>query len=528
MIKADNTYLDMINATARSIVAKVELNGSTFDYNGALQSFTIERAADSNKLFGYGICQKIEIKLLDKERVINIEKGQTADVAFNDLYTCPTFYVNEVQRDENNNNLTITAYDAIYKASDCTLKELTLPASFTIGEFAELCATLLGVGIKLESSSAMFDVVYEGNANIEGTETIREALDDIAEATGTIYFINDENKLVFKRLDVDGEPVLHIDKSKYFTLSSETAIKLASVVKATSLEDNVEVGEDGVKQYLRDNIFLDLRDDIAEILDYIYAEVQNLTITQFNCKWRQNFLLEIGDKISLEAKDGSVFNTYVLDDAITYNGGMVGTTQWGYNDQPQSAENPSTIGDALKYTFAKVDKVNKEIQLVVQDVEGLPQEMSFIKLTTDAITSNVQKIEQELSNQDDRIENAETAINNYSTQLEQTAEQIKIEIKEEITTPDSITTSTGFTFDDKGLTVEKSGSEMKTLISEDGMTIYRDNTEVLAADNTGVYATNLRATTYLVIGANSRFEDYDNNTRTGCFWIGGVRIGSGV
>ena len=75
------------------------------------------------------------------------------------------------------------------------------------------------------------------------------------------------------------------------------------------------------------------------------------------------------------------------------------------------------------------------------------------------------------------------------------------------------------TFNDEGMTISRSGSEMTTKITEDGMTVYRDNQEVLVADNVGVKATNLHATTYLIIGTNSRFEDYDNGARTGCFWI---------
>ena len=39
------------------------------------------------------------------------------------------------------------------------------------------------------------------------------------------------------------------------------------------------------------------------------------------------------------------------------------------------------------------------------------------------------------------------------------------------------------------------------------------------ADNLGVKAEDLHATTYLIIGNNSRLEDYNTN-RTGCFWIG--------
>ncbi|MBE6782978.1 MAG: hypothetical protein E7536_03085 [Ruminococcaceae bacterium] len=64
------------------------------------------------------------------------------------------------------------------------------------------------------------------------------------------------------------------------------------------------------------------------------------------------------------------------------------------------------------------------------------------------------------------------------------------------------------------------GKEIKTQITEDGMTVYKNDEEVLVANNEGVKAEDLHATTYLIIGTNSRFEDYGNG-RTGCFWIGG-------
>lgn len=60
---------------------------------------------------------------------------------------------------------------------------------------------------------------------------------------------------------------------------------------------------------------------------------------------------------------------------------------------------------------------------------------------------------------------------------------------------------------------------MSTTITEDGMKVYKNNGAVLTANSNGVDAKNLHATTYLIIGDNSRFEDYSN--RTGCFWIGG-------
>ena len=86
---------------------------------------------------------------------------------------------------------------------------------------------------------------------------------------------------------------------------------------------------------------------------------------------------------------------------------------------------------------------------------------------------------------------------------------------------EKVVTKTGFTFDETGLTVEKSGSEMKTQITENGMVVCQNGQDVLTANNQGVDAKNLHATTYLIVGANSRFEDYGSG-RTGCFWIGGA------
>ena len=64
---------------------------------------------------------------------------------------------------------------------------------------------------------------------------------------------------------------------------------------------------------------------------------------------------------------------------------------------------------------------------------------------------------------------------------------------------------------------------MQNLLTNRGMYVNRDDESILAADNEGVNAINLRARKYLIIGANSRFEDYSNGTdehRTACYYIG--------
>lgn len=83
-----------------------------------------------------------------------------------------------------------------------------------------------------------------------------------------------------------------------------------------------------------------------------------------------------------------------------------------------------------------------------------------------------------------------------------------------------VSTTTGYTFDENGITVEKSGREIKTQITEDGMRVYKNKKDMLVADSEGVKAVDLHASTYLSIGGRSRFENYEAD-RTGCFWIGG-------
>ena len=694
MINAKPVFIDMINSVSRQFEARVELlDGSTilntFTYDGALQSITIERAGDESCFFGFGICEKLTLKLRDKERAINVLKGNRLDVSmgvgYDYLYPFPAFNVEEVTRDENTNALTITAYDVIYKANSLKVSDMQLPKSYTILGFATSASALLGIPIKLDGlTDQEFNVEYPNGANFDGTESIRDALNDVAEATGTIYFVNNNWELVFKKLDVSGDPVLAIDKSKYFTLSAKTKYTLTGITSATELGDNVTVGTTvGAHQYLRDNAFLELRDDIATLLNNIFSKVNGLSMYQFDLAFRGNFLLECGDKISVTTKDNDVINCYILNDTITYNGGLNGKISWAYNaGQGETASNPANIGEAIKQTYARVDKQQKQITLLASDVnsqteiikktvkqvdveyylststtsaiggewsttapewqsgkymwsrqkvtytdgtsitrnatciagaqgaegtngrgitsvtteyyistsqtelvggewsESQPQweegkyiwtrskivynnptsteyttavcdaawaqinaitgqqkiittDISELKVEKNNISASVATIVQKQSDIDSTIvdmqqgigeQNAsnaaqfETLTNRVDATM--TSEQVQLAISTEVAKGASkVTTSTGFTFDDNGLTINKSDSEMSTNIDEDGMSIFRNSEEVLTADNTGVNATNLHATTYLIIGTNSRFEDYGSN-RTGCFWIG--------
>lgn len=507
------THSNMLVSPARSIEGVVELyNGSTllntFKHTDALSSFTISRAGDT-KFFGFGVCQEIEVKLVDKERAIDIVKNQIIKIAFkvnnNTVYPAPPFYISEVTRDENTNELTIKGFDAIHKMKSHTIAELELEAPYMIEDILNKIASLFGVwfGIYVEDRSA-FSVIYPEGANFEGTETIREVLDDIAEATQTIYYMDYFNTLAFRRLEYMYEPVVTINKADYFTLESKTNRILSDICSATELGDNIitSTGKEGETQYVRDNAFWELNENITTVLDDAIALVGGTSIHQFNCKWRGNYLLEPGDKIAIITKDDNTIISYLFNDKYTYNGGLSADTSWDYGEKNgESTDNPVTLGETLKKTYAKVDKANKQIEIVAG-------ETTAIKMTTDSIQASVANI----------TDDVDMLSKEVSAKMSE--EDVTILIKSSINEgADSITTTTGFTFNEDGLNISKSDNEINTQITEDGMSIYRNNDEILVANNLGVQAEDLHATTFLIIGNNSRFEDYNKN-RTGCFWIG--------
>lgn len=161
-----------------------------------------------------------------------------------------------------------------------------------------------------------------------------------------------------------------------------------------------------------------------------------------------------------------------------------------------------------------------------KDIESISEEIAQLVINSNnifaSVTENKKATDEALKSVNDALGTTSGLITEITKEVsaKMTSEAVELQIKTAMENGTSkVVTNTGFTFDDIGMTVEKSGSEMKTQITEDGMTVYQNNEAILVANNQGVDAKNLRATTYLIVG-RSRFEDYGSG-RTGCFWIGG-------
>lgn len=194
------------------------------------------------------------------------------------------------------------------------------------------------------------------------------------------------------------------------------------------------------------------------------------------------------------------------------------------------------IGDTSNYLiYYKDENDNYVLDISAQTIKfgaestDLNSAISSLEIKTDGISASVEEIITTQTSTEEAMDMINTDINVLRERVNAsiTSEDLTIAVQKEIADGiATVTTTTGFTFNEDGLKVAKTGSEMSTVIDEDGMTISRNEEERLIANNEGVIAYDLHAKTYLIVGSNSRFEDYEKNGKkqTGCFWIGDLEV----
>lgn len=421
------------NFSSMSMVnAKVEIyEGSTLvrtcTCSDFLSDYSITREGDTSKFFGFGICHKLNLVLIDLHREISLFTNYTIEIALGNAetnvwdYPYPTFYINEIDRNEKDSTITVTAFDILHDLSAHRFEELFMTAPYTLKDVTNATATkFLNTSTVLENiGEDAFALSYEKGANLEGTENLRFILNAIAEVTLTIYFINHNNQLVFKRLKTpDLETDIDVTPDTYYELNILTPRTLTAICSATELGDNLTAtasGLVGVTQYIRNNPFLDLRTDRADLLDNAIADMAGFTIYQFDLDWSGDYRVEIGDLLGLVDTDNHTVYSYVLSDTIVYGGTFNQVTEWNYTDNSEeTASNPTSIKEMIDKTYAKVDKMEKEITLYVGEVvdtviedrvdtalndslDNFDERLNTLQGTVNAVDGKINEVEDDIS-----------------------------------------------------------------------------------------------------------------------------------
>lgn len=515
------------------------LKGKAEFYRGAALMYTYTREnglravvieTDAVQLFGFAASQKLTVTLYDEDGAVTAEKGDICQVYLGtetetgEEYAgrC-RFYVEECTR--KGNSVTITAYDALAAlAGRDVIGNLDMAAPFTVREYAASIAAHMGLTAVFDTD-ACNNLTYTEDAlpNLSGRETMRSVLQSIAEVTGTVCYMDADNRIRFR---VPSDTIAKtVTKANYFRTSAGNAMKLTGVTSATELGDNVTAGDStGVNRILWENPFVVNRSDIPDILSAILTQFGQLGFdpVPYTIKWRGDPAVEYGDTVVIIQDDGSAVNILYLGETLRFDGGLGAESSFDAPQEETPQSSPATVGERINQTVARVDKVNNEIILLSQTSSENAENIASIKNDSNEIKSAVSRLEIDNDTSKKQI-----------TELVQKSSSIELSVQSiQEDGVYKVTTSTGFTFDENGMTVEKSGAGTKTTVDETGLTVADANgataEELLYAgvdSETGesvVKAKNIRVSKYLVVGKNSRFEDYeaDGEQRTGCFFIG--------
>ena len=346
------------------------------------------------------------------------------------------------------------------------------------------------------------------------SSTYREALKYLAEMCGAYISMGRNGEICFRRVYngvVDLGCVLD-DNYLFKVQKSEGLVKPFQYISIKANKDDlgVTVKVAGVETECIYNI-LNNPFTYGHPEDFLQGLVQPTFFAEFypsKLSFQGRPDIDTGDVVNYTYK-GVNYVLPICSHLFEYNGGFKTTVESvGSEGLSVSATDggTSTQIKALNQNINSVEKSLQHTQSQITQINGDIVSMSEILQTMDALKTQVSLIEGDLTK---------------LTTLTQKVDQLKIDIYKELDDGVSkVVTNTGFVFDDTGLEVSKTGSEMSTKVTEDGMSVFRDSVEVLKADHVGVKATNLHANTYLLIGTNSRLEDYGSG-RTGLFWIGG-------
>jgi SMC interacting uncharacterized protein involved in chromosome segregation len=175
----------------------------------------------------------------------------------------------------------------------------------------------------------------------------------------------------------------------------------------------------------------------------------------------------------------------------------------------------------LEELTSAIEVAAGNIDMVSKKADSNEEAIGALSINTESINMSVSNLQKQTTESIDGINND---INTLSSKVDMaiTAEDVTIEINKALSNGTSkVETTTGYKFDETGLTVSKSGSEMTTTITEDGMTVKKNDEAMLTANNEGVLAENLQANNFLIIDGKTRFEYMEARGKIGCFWIGG-------
>lgn len=384
---------------------------------------------------------------------------------------------------------------------------IVAPGAYTIAGTGAV-VTYEDGALTIESATVSADDDGEGNVTVEGLTVVSD------DGNGNLV------------LAVAGDSV--VESLYYFQsgLSFEDyEVAPVEKVQIRLTEDDVGAvypqvtGE--VNTYIITGNYLLTTDDpdaLQSLVEVVYNAVSGITYTPCKVAVPATPAISVGDIVKVTDKNGKVITAYIM---TKIQKGQRDTLEC--TGSPRRDSSSVVNSESFKALSGKVLEVRRSIDglnikataldsKIDRTGEQAAQKIAEVDIKADGVLAEVTKTAHDVSGLKTEI-----------TTIQQSAQNVSIQVQGIIDNGASkVKTDMGYTFDDEGMHIQKSGEEIENLLDHTGMYVKRSGEVMLQANNLGVVATDVTVNNYLIIGEHARFEDYSDVTdtkRTACFWI---------
>lgn len=396
------------NITRAKIVYTDYGDEITIDENNGIKEIVLEdsKYVPNTGFIGQATARKVTITLLDNSQLTNLENKDFALYIGAD-YNDTTYYINygnfivnePPENDSTNGTIKIVAYDYMIKFNQnyenqvvypCTLKDYVL----------NICSQ---AGVELGSESFANDDFIVVNNQFEGKQ-LREVLQHVGKCAFSWARIGQDNKLYF---DFHVNDVNAVTENITIDDYKRDAYKRANeyygpVNRVTYAETDIQGEEESVSdqesisQYgeneivIYDNYFAyttsarhELIQQGTALFGFKYMPISQLDLIGF-------VYLDCNDFVKVFDENENYIISRVFSHTIKYNGAVSDNIETeGQSDNESIYKNKNTTISNNSRTEIIVDRANKKIIQVVEDVTEQNTKIATLTQTVDDLTSQI-------------------------------------------------------------------------------------------------------------------------------------------
>lgn len=491
------------------------------EQENVLQSVSVTQSVNTGEELTLGsVCAcELQAELITPYGGLSLAAGDVITLyrvdEANDRQQMGVFYLQKPER-TTSHTLTLKAYDGV----SCLDKDLTGWLAeldqwpYSVGEFAGMVCHQCGLALA-ESTLPNGDFYIQPFAGEHVTgRHLMQWLGQItgrfcrARSDGTLEFAwYVPNEISVTPSEGDGSVFYYQGELEY---ADYAVAPVEKVQLRQSSEDVGTVWPDAAGEkntyIIQNNPMLAAQsgETLLPVAQTLFEQLQSVTYTPCRVVIPAAPDISAGDALSVTDANGQTFTIWVMK-----------KTSDGQRDTLECS------GSHRRDSTTAVN--NLDVRPLSGKVLNLRTDVDGLKVENKDTQGKLAAIDLDLEGIRSRVESQETAVQGIAgsvSSLTQTAESLHLEletIRENGT--DRVMTGTGYTFDDQGLLISRTDSDMENLLDHTGMYVRRNGEVLLQANNQGVQTRDVTVRNYLIVGENARFEDYGSD-RTACYYIG--------